>query len=334
MRVLIVCHPRRGSRLGNRVTAERWRELLVKLGHRVTIATALPRKSAKSAEWDVLVALHARHAAKAIRDAHAAHPKRPIILALTGTDLYRDIRHDADARRSLELAERIVVLHDRAPLDVPARWRRKVRVIRQSADEASGYRLQASGKKGRRYFEVVLVAHLRAEKDPLLAAQAARLLPRESRVRIRHVGRALSDEMRKSAQREARSNERYEWLGEVSRARALELIARSDVLVLTSVMEGGANVLGEAIVAGTPPIASRIPASVAALGARYPGLFRVGDARGLARLLLRAEKDGSFLTSLKRRVGARRKLFRASAEKSAWRTLLANLDRDMQPRKE
>lgn len=315
MRVLIVCPAPSGSRIGNRVTAERWQKVLRELGHRATITDGLPRGT-----YDVLLALHARRSAEAVRLSRALYPTRPIVVALTGTDLYRDIRVDEGARRSLRLADRLVVLHDAAPRALPPAMRAKTHVIRQSC-RAPG----RSPTKATRSFDVAFVAHLRPEKDPLRLALAARLLPPESRIRVIHAGTALTEETRLAAEEEQRTNPRYRWIGEVSGARARQLIARSRVLVLTSVMEGGANVLGEAIVLGTPPIASRIPASSAALGASYPALFRVGDTAALARLLARVEKDAAFLADLRRRTRSRRSLFAPSAERAAWRALLATL---------
>jgi putative glycosyltransferase (TIGR04348 family) len=292
----------------------RWRRLIAELGHEVTVSVGLPR-----GRYDVLIALHALKTAEAIRRSREAQPDVPIVVALTGTDLYRDIHEDPRARRSLELADRLVVLHDRAPLAVPPRFRHKVRVIRQSARPAPRVH------KSRRAFDVAFVAHLRPEKDPLRPALAARLLPPESRLRIVHAGRALSDDAKRAAEAEARDNPRYLWTGELAPAGALRLIRASRLLVLSSVSEGGANVLGEAIVAGTPVVASRIPAAVAALGEDYPALFEVGDTAALARLLFRAETDSRFLAELTRKTRARRPLFTVSSERGAWRALLAEL---------
>ena len=318
MRFALVCPAPARSRLGNRVTALRWQSILRALGHRVTISCELPK-----ARYDVLVALHAFRSAEAVRASRALHPRRPIVVALTGTDLYRDIRDRADAKRSLALADRLVVLHDGGPLALPRSLREKTRVIRQSCERES----PGGPREGRvkATFDVALVAHLRPEKDPLRVAHAVRLLPADSRVRVLHVGRALTDELRRAAEDEMRSNPRYVWRGEVAGADARRLIARSEVLALTSIMEGGANVLGEAIAAGTPPIASRIPAAVSALGESYPALFRVGDTRGLARLLARAESDRSFLEELRRATRARRPLFAPSVERAAWRSLAREL---------
>jgi putative glycosyltransferase (TIGR04348 family) len=312
MRVAMVCPAPAGSRLGNRVTAVRWKTLLGELGHHVAITTSLPRGS-----YDVLLALHARHSAAAVQWSRETHPTRPVVLALTGTDLYRDILHDPSAQRSLDLADVLVVLHDRAAHALPRRCRAKVRVIRQSADAA-----RATKRKAGTAFDVAFVAHLRAEKDPLRAALAARALPAQSNVQIIHAGRALGDDFRVAAESEQASNPRYWWLGEVSPAASRALIARSRLLVLTSVMEGGANVLGEAIVSGTPIVASRIPATVSALGARYPGLFPVGNTGALTRLLSRAEREPAFLALLARETRARLPLFSRKVEKAAWRAVL------------
>jgi glycosyltransferase involved in cell wall biosynthesis len=95
--------------------------------------------------------------------------------------------------------------------------------------------------------------------------------------------------------------------------------------VLTSELEGGANVLSEALAAGTPVLASRIACTEALLGADYPGLFPFGSTRGLARLLARIERDEGFLEELARRCRARRALVSPAKERAAWRNLLREL---------
>jgi putative glycosyltransferase (TIGR04348 family) len=332
MRVAIVCPAPAGSRLGNRITAERWLRLLRELGHDAEIVGELPDRP-----FDVLVALHAGKSAAAVESARARWPELPIVVALTGTDLYRDIHVDDAARTTLDLADRLVVLHDLAACDVPPNAKDKVRVIRQSAEapaQAPAPPISGVGVEVDSVFdvdsgfEVAFVAHARLEKDPLRAALAARALPSSSKIRIVHAGRALSTDMEALLVREARENERYTWLGEIAPAAAMALIARAKLLALTSEIEGGANVLGEAIVARTPPIASRIPACVAALGEDYPGLFPVHDTASLTELFVRAETDRAFYEELLFRCDARRDLFLPSAERDAWRGLLRELERD------
>jgi len=59
-------------------------------------------------------------------------------------------------------------------------------------------------------------------------------------------------------------------------------------------MEGGANVISEAVVAGVPILASNISGSVGLLGRDYPGYFSVGNTDQLRELLLRAESQGGI----------------------------------------
>lgn len=282
------------------------------MGHRAFIVEPGPAPAA-----DVLIALHARKSAEAVRSARDMRPGTKVIVALTGTDLYRDVRVDPVARRSLELADWLIVLHDGAAAELSAPLRRKVCVVPQSAPAMRKL------PPLRRWFEVAVVAHLRPEKDPLRSAQAARALPPGSRIRVVHAGAALSARMRSDALAEMRSNARYFWLGELPGWKARRLIARSRVLCITSEMEGGANVLSEALAAGTPVLASRIPAMRAILGAGYPGLFPFGHTAALAGLLRRAEIDPRFLADLRRRCRRARPKVSPAREKSALRAVLS-----------
>ena len=317
MRVALICPAPPRSRLGNRITALRWQRILRELGHKAFIDTGGPSRGC-----DALIALHARRSAESVRNSSERHPERPLVVALTGTDLYRDIHRDARARRSLQLAGWLIVLHDGAVRALPRAVRAKARVVPQSA-RAVPRRPEAA----RRAFEVAVVAHLRSVKDPLRTAFATRLLPPDSRIRVLHAGRALTPAMRRAALREQRANPRYRWLGELPAWKARHLIARARLLVVTSEAEGGANVVSEALASGTPVLATRIPAIKAILGPSYPGLFPVGSTRGLARLLARAERDPSFLADLGRRCGERRPVVSRERERSALRELLRELER-------
>jgi glycosyltransferase involved in cell wall biosynthesis len=174
-------------------------------------------------------------------------------------------------------------------------------------------------------FQACVIGHLREVKDPFRAAEAVRLLPADSRVRVLHLGSALDPEMRARAEHETATNPRYRWLGERPHAECLRVIAGSHVLVLTSVMEGGANVLTEAIACGTPALISRMGASLGILGPDYPGLFDVGDTRALADLLQRASTDAAFYAALQAHCVALRPLTTPERERESWKTLLADL---------
>jgi len=90
-------------------------------------------------------------------------------------------------------------------------------------------------------------------------------------------------------------------------------------------MEGGANALGEAIVAGVPFLASRIPGSIGILGDDYPGYFEVGDTAGLARLMLQCETNPQFLSKLTKRCLELIPLFDPDREQDSWARLVDEL---------
>jgi len=315
-RVLIVTPAKAGTRHGNRVTALRWARLLRIAGCRVTVADAFVAQRA-----DLLIALHARRTASSVRAFRRKRPGRPVVVALTGTDLYADLRRSAAARRALALADRIVVLQPLAPRELPSSMRPRVRVIHQSV-EAIARRPRSS-----KFFDVALIGHLRAVKDPFRAALAARCLPKDSAIRVIHLGGAMTPSFARRARKESQRNPRYRWLGDRPRRAALGVLARSKLLVLSSRVEGGANVVSEAVRVGTPVLASRIPGSIGLLGAGYPGYFRPGDTAELARLMRRAETDEKYYGMLARWCRTIAPRFAPARELAAWRALLGEVRR-------
>lgn len=321
MNILVITPAPAGPHTGNRTTAERWARLLGELGHRVEVRHDWPGSS-PSEGYDLLISLHARRSFPALDRFHRAHPGIPLVVALTGTDLYQDLENSAEARRSLEIASRLVVLQPLAVDALPARLRSRCRVVYQSAEV-----IGPPDPPGGNVFRVCVLAHLRAVKDPLRAAYAARDLPADSRVRVAHAGGALDPELAAAAEEEQRRNPRYRWLGDLSRERALRLLAGSHALALTSHLEGGANVVSEAIAAGMPVLSTLIPGSVGILGPDYPGYFAAGDTRALSLLIRRAETDAAFYGDLKRRIGDLKPLVAPQRERESWRALLADVTR-------
>lgn len=305
-RIEIVTPARAGSRTGNRHTAARWAAMLRAAGHRVAV-----RMQWQGARCDLLVALHAKRSHASIVRYRAAHPRGQLAVVLTGTDLYRDLPASAEARHSLALADRIIVLQDEAPRLLEPPLRRKTRVVFQSADPPL---LHDPPPRGLR---VAVIGHLREEKDPFRTAAALAHLPRDAGVEVVQLGAALAPGMEREARRLMAREPRYRWLESVPHARALAWLAKSHLLVVSSRMEGGANVIAEAARIGTPVLASRVSGNVGMLGRKYPGYFPPGDERALARLISRARRDPEFYELLRRTLAARRALFAPAAERRA-----------------
>ena len=316
MRILIVTPAPPRSRKGNRVTAVRWSRILRDLGHAVVIA-----QEYKAQRCDLLVALHALRSFPSIERFRHLHPVLPLIVTLTGTDLYGDIGTDKRARRSLDLADALIVLQSRGIDDLPEAVRSKARVIYQSIRPPPG-----APRPRRDVFEICVVGHLRPVKDPFRTAAASRLLPASSRIRVLHIGGALSADMERLAHRESADNPRYRWLGELPRWRTIRALARCRLLVLSSQMEGGAHVVSEALACGVPVVASDIPGSVGLLGESYPGYFPVGDTQALSDLLLRCETDSDFYAELEQGCVSLAALVDPARETACWARLLTDLD--------
>jgi len=166
-------------------------------------------------------------------------------------------------------------------------------------------------------FVATVIGHLRDVKDPFRAVLALSLLKERPEIEVVHIGGALDAALGKEARRWMAREPRYRWLGSLPHARALGWLARSHVLVVSSLMEGGANVIAEAARIGTPVLASRMPGNLGMLGRGYPGYYAPRDHAALARLIARAADDGIFRAKLEKAVRARRALFAPAAERSA-----------------
>ena len=262
----------------------------------------------RGASADFLIALHARRSAPSIAAFAERHPDRPLVVVLTGTDLYRDIIKDTAAQRSLALASQLVVLQAEGVRALPAEYAKKAVVIYQSA------RSLVPGRRSRRHFDLVLVGHMRPEKDPLTALCALRLLPADLPVRLFHVGGELDPALATKVRAMGAAEPRYRWLGPLSQAATRQFIKRCHLLLLPSLMEGGANVLIEAVTSGVPVLGSDIAGNRGMLGADYPGWFPVGNAEALAALISLAVSDPVYYTSLSRHCAERVSLFSPARE--------------------
>ncbi len=309
---LLIVVPSNGRNVtGNGRSADQWSQWLAHAGHDVRILSTYDGEGA-----DAMIALHASLNHAAVKSFRAAHPEAPIIVALTGTDIYPD--PDKRALGSMELADRIIALQPAARDKVPAALQNKLRVIVQSAEAPASNRSLDT-------FDVCVVGGLRPVKDPMRAAAASRLLPEASRIRILHAGPPLDPRYIEEIEIEQRDNPRYRWLGALDPATARQLIADSRLLVVSSRNEGGARVIGEAVVAGTPILAARNDASRALLGEDFAGLFEFGDTQGLADLMRRAETDAAFWEQLREQAGSVAAQFGPARERDTWAALIEEL---------
>jgi putative glycosyltransferase (TIGR04348 family) len=316
MKISLITPANKLSKSGNRNTAVRWARLLRELGHRVSIAESYNDKP-----FDAMIALHAWRSADSIERFHELYPRRPLIVALTGTDIYRFQKsHPKICNRSMELADRLVCLHDLVHQNIPQLFRSKLDVIHQFARP-----LPSPRAPRKQTFDVCVIGHLCMEKDPLRAAFAVRNIPAESKLRVTHLGKAHDDSWAQKARDEMKRNSRYTWCGEVSYAAVRTEYQKTQVMVMSSVMEGGANVVSEAAVAGVPIVASNIPGNIGLIGADHPGLYPVKNTKALQKILLRCEQDHSFLRGLTQRSKKLAKKFTAAKERDGWRRTLAKL---------
>ncbi len=301
---------------GNRATAIRWADFLRQLGHRVSISVAWDGTA-----YDLVVALHAWRSAESIAAFKKQYPDLPLVLAMTGTDLYRFLKsHPETTLASINSADRLVTLHQLATRVLPEPSHHKVHVIHQSAEPLSG-----DIKRSVKTFDICVVGHLREEKDSMRVAYAVRDLPESSRIRVLHFGKAHNDEWGTYAREEMKINARYHWFGEVPHWKVRRAFGSCHLMVLPSVMEGGANVISEATVAGLPVIVSDIDGSVGLLGDDYAGYFPVQDTDALRELLLKAEAEPEFVKKLEQQCKERAGLFTREAEKQGWASLLNDM---------
>lgn len=298
---------------GNGHTAARWARMLSD-DYRVRVTGVDPAPDVDR-DAALLIALHARKSAPAV----AAWPAdRPVLLVLTGTDLYRDLpAGDAAAQASLARADVIVVLHERAPLDLPAALRPRVAVVVQSAVALPPADKPARGLK------VIAVGHLRDEKGPQVLFDAVRRLRPDEGIEVEQVGDALDPGLGEQARALAGARPHYRWLGPLPHEAARERMRRAHLLVHPSRMEGGAHAIIEAVRGGTPVLVSRISGNIGLVGDDYAGVFDDGDADGLAALLRRARDDPGWRAMLSAQCARRAPLFEPARERAALRAAVA-----------
>lgn len=277
-----------------------------------------------AAAWDggdeaLMIALHARRSAASVRAWRERRGGAPLLLVLTGTDLYRDIASDAAAQHSLQVADALAVLNAHGPEALDGAARARCHVVLQSCPARRAL------PKPARHLRALMVGHLRSEKDPLTYLRAAARLAHRPDILLDHIGAALDLALGERAQAAAAAQPNYRWLGPQPHAQTRRRIQAAHVLVHASRMEGGAHVVIEALRSGTPVIASRIPGNLGLLGDDWPATFEVGDDAALATLLERARDEPAMLADLRRRAAERALLFAPEAEAEALRRVVRGL---------
>ncbi|HEX4856715.1 MAG TPA: selenoneine biosynthesis selenosugar synthase SenB [Limnobacter sp.] len=290
--IVIVSPALADSNNGNWQTARRWQQFLSShFNVRITRQWSVTPDTAND---QVMIALHARRSADSIAawassrglNCNAAEHGSPgLVLALTGTDLYRDIETDDTARKSLELAQHLVVLQEKGPEKLPEHVQHKAHVIFQSTTS------RKTLEKPKRRLKVVMVGHLRDEKMPQTLMEAAVLLREYGDIHIDHIGGPLDEELADAARQTMQACPNYRWLGNLPHGVTRSRIQRAHVLVHASKMEGGAHVIMEAVCSGTPVVASFMDGNVGMLGSNYAGYFPVGNSSALANLLTQLKDD-------------------------------------------
>lgn len=327
MHIAIATPDRPGDTSGNEITATRWGSYLIAQGHQVDLIDVFPDgRMTKMVAPDLLIVLHARRCANAARWWRANRGDAPMIVALAGTDLYSDLPDDPDARWTIDSADALVVLQESGVSRLASfdpSLGAKAQAIHQSVRGEIPARREMSPHQG---FRVVVLSHLREVKDPLMCARASRLLPEDSSVVIHHAGEPHDNEWGERANDETESNPRYWWYGPLTHRESLELLSSATVLACTSLLEGGANVVSEAIAMGVPVVGTQIDGNTGLLGEDYPGLVPVRDDQALADLLYRLEKEPDLLADLQARVDARIDLTKPEVEQAAWAELVGRFD--------
>ena len=313
-RILIISPAGARDNNGNWQTASRWSRFLHGQ-HQVEVARDW---SGQDPAPDLLIALHARRSAAALAAFAARHPDRPSMLVLTGTDLYRDIAIDTNAQASLRHARALVLLQPAGLVLLPEPMHAKAHVIYQSAPSLRPHAPNTNA----RHRDICMVGHLREEKDPLTFIRTANLLTAPG-ARLLHIGGALDPVLGEAA--EQATSPRYYWLGALPHAAARQRLKRCHAMAIASKMEGGANVIIEAVTSGVPVLASDIDGNRGMLGEDYAGYFPAGDAAALARLIDRSITDPGFDALLRRQCAARALLFAPAIERAAVCKLVDNL---------
>jgi glycosyltransferase involved in cell wall biosynthesis len=268
---------------------------------------------------DVLISLHAVKGAPAVFDFREKNPAGKVVVLITGTDLYESLPAGSGVGHcALQAADRIVVVQEAAISRLPENVREKAVVIPASLDP-----IAIKARPEQPPFAISVVGHPRPVKRSFLTIETVARHPEWTGVEVWQIGAALDDESRKTAEEWQTRDARYRWFGGLPREEALRLCAKSSLTVNSSILEGGANAVLEAMTMGVPVLASRIEGNVGQLGKDYPGYFDEGGLDERIEAIIGKRVD---LQSWVQHATRRLPLFSRERESTCWLELLANLN--------
>jgi glycosyltransferase involved in cell wall biosynthesis len=297
---------------GNSVTTHRIVEILQEHGINARGCHGFDGQPA-----DILISLHAVKGARAVADFRDAYPEGKVVILITGTDIYQFLPEGSrEGDRALKAADAIVVVFDRAVQSLDVRWRKKAFVVPSSLSPVHVVAQPVCPP-----FAISVVGHLRPVKQPFLTIEAVARHPGWKGVEVWQIGEALDDGSAARAREWEARDPRYRWFGGIPREESLSLCARSSLTVNSSILEGGANAVLEAMTMGVPVLASRIEGNLGLLGDDYPGYFEGSMDESLSAVI----EGRSDLPTWIRHSKERLPMFSREHESACWLDLLTKL---------
>lgn len=295
---------------GNSVTTHRIVEILNVAGFE-----ARGSHGFDGAPADILISLHAFKGEQAVRDFQRRCPDGKVIVLITGTDLYVDLP-EGRGLESLETTDAIAITHEEARASMPAIFHDKLHIVPSCIEIP-----EIQAKPNAEQFVISIVGHLRSVKRSFLTIEAVAKHP-EWDVEVWQMGEALDEGMSDVACDWEESDSRYKWLGGLPREQSLEVCSQSSLTVNSSLLEGGANTVLEAMTMGVPILASCIEGNVGLLGRDYPGYFEGEDIGSKLAEIIAGKHDLNEWVSLAK---TRLPLFSRESEEAAWKKIFAEL---------
>jgi len=295
---------------GNYVTAKRYAYHLQNLGHRVFAFNELEGIVNVEGVRCAFV-LHAEKGSHVIKELAATNI--PVVLVLTGTDLYRDIISTKKSKkerclRSIQLASAIIVLHENAVSDllkVVSFPKERIFVVLQSV---VGFQKRSSFFKKKDQYKILLLSNIRKEKGIIIAISGflefQKNIDARTKFTLDHIGGVLDQGYFKKITNLLEGVKSVSFLGSFEKEKLQTNLASYDLLLHSSFIEGGSLVIQEAQNAGLPIIASDISCHTSLLGHDYVGLHSVGSVKDVSKKLYTFFSDELFRNEMEKQLSS------------------------------